>query len=66
MTQPENPPSRLYILADAYAERAADFRAIVRDLRRKGRHSTANDYAAWARRMEEAVAFARRGLRVVQ
>jgi hypothetical protein len=58
--------AQVYVIADAYAERAADFRAIVRDLRRKGRHSTANDYAAWARRMEEAVAFARRGLRVVQ
>ena len=58
--------ARVYMLADAYAERAADFRAIVCHLRRKGRHNAANSYAAWARRMEDAVAFARRGLRVVQ
>lgn len=58
--------ARVYSIADAYAERARDCRVQAYVANAEGKFAEADTALARNRRLEECVAFARRGLRVVR
>lgn len=56
----------LYSLADAYAERARDMRLAAYKFNDVGDWQAADTHLARARRLENANAFARRGVRAIE
>ncbi|MCA3704288.1 MAG: hypothetical protein INF12_14800 [Methylobacterium sp.] len=56
----------VYSLADAYAERARDLRLAAYQCNDKGDWQSADTMLCRARRLENANAFARRGVRVLE